>query len=276
MPGYYNRFTYDEYYTQVFGAGGLRDFLYFPQEYFSGADVSIYLGDQFLDEVNSIQFTMIQNVRPIYGHSSYTWDDIAVGQRLVQGSFTINFKEPFYLERKVARAYGLPEPESREMWGSLPDLFTELKNRLPHLFDSDDDRFPYNVMMHIVLRDSPEINSIVDGVKNYYWAPGAQETQDKDYLFKERFNIYIAMGNVQHQNSFDVYYGPGRWISYRGGEDLSRSMALLKMYGPRLMLAEVQITGVSQINDVASEQPVMEQYTFVAKDLVRQSDIVQS
>ena len=52
-------------------------------------------------------------------------------------------------------------------------------------------------------------------------------------------------------------------------------MAFLKMHGPQLMLAKFQITRVSQVNDVASEQPVMEQYIFVAKDLVGQPDVVQ-
>ena len=36
---------------------------------------------------------------PIFGYNSYTFDDIAVGSRLVQGSFTINFTEANYLTR---------------------------------------------------------------------------------------------------------------------------------------------------------------------------------
>lgn len=77
------------------------DYQIFPEEFFSGADVSIYFGDTWIDDLTSIQFEMIEQVQPIYGYASYTWDAVARGQRLIQGWFTIAFREAGYLNNLV-------------------------------------------------------------------------------------------------------------------------------------------------------------------------------
>ena len=69
----------------------------FPEEYFSGADLSIYFGDVWVDELISLQFTLLEQVRPVYGYASRTWDWIARGNRIVAGQFKIAFKEAGYL-----------------------------------------------------------------------------------------------------------------------------------------------------------------------------------
>ena len=69
----------------------------FPEEYFSGADVSIYFGDVFVDDITSLSFVLTEMVQPIYGYASYVFDDVARGSRLVQGAFSIAFRESGYL-----------------------------------------------------------------------------------------------------------------------------------------------------------------------------------
>jgi hypothetical protein len=69
----------------------------FNNDYFSGADVRIYFGDIWIDEITSLQFDLREQVQPIYGYASYTWDKVARGTRIIQGSFSINFRESFYL-----------------------------------------------------------------------------------------------------------------------------------------------------------------------------------
>lgn len=66
-------------------------------EYFSGAQVSLYIGDVWVDEVTTLSYQVMQNRRPIYGYASTLFDDVSEGQVLVQGQFTINFKEAGYL-----------------------------------------------------------------------------------------------------------------------------------------------------------------------------------
>lgn len=66
-------------------------------EYFSGSQMFLYIGDVWVDEVTSLQYTRSQSKTPIYGYASQLYDDMAAGQVIVQGSFSINYKEQGYL-----------------------------------------------------------------------------------------------------------------------------------------------------------------------------------
>ena len=69
----------------------------YDNDYFSGAQVALYIGDVWVDEVTSVGFQVVQNRMPIYGYASALFDDISKGTVMVQGQFSINFKEAGYL-----------------------------------------------------------------------------------------------------------------------------------------------------------------------------------
>jgi len=75
-------------------------------EYFSGAQVSLYIGDIWVDEVTTLDYSIMQNRTPIYGYASTLWDDVTEGHVLVQGTFTVNFKEAGYLWLILKRYQG--------------------------------------------------------------------------------------------------------------------------------------------------------------------------
>ena len=66
-------------------------------DYFSGAQVGLWIGDILVDEVTSIEWQAVQNRTPIYGYASQYFNAVSKGPVLVQGTFTINFKEAGYL-----------------------------------------------------------------------------------------------------------------------------------------------------------------------------------
>jgi len=66
-------------------------------EYFSGSQVSLYIGDIWVDDIDRIDYTESANKTPIYGYGSEYYDFLAKGTHIVQGSFDINFREPNYL-----------------------------------------------------------------------------------------------------------------------------------------------------------------------------------
>lgn len=66
-------------------------------DYFSGNSAVLYIGDVWVDEVNAYAFTVQQSKSPIYGYASQLFDDVSAGQVIVQGSFSVNFKEAGYL-----------------------------------------------------------------------------------------------------------------------------------------------------------------------------------
>lgn len=82
-------------------------------QYYSSLDADILFGGIFIDEVVSISWQVQQNAMPIFGYNSYTFDDIAVGARFVQGTFTVNFTEANYL----ARVMQTMERISRKTYG---------------------------------------------------------------------------------------------------------------------------------------------------------------
>lgn len=67
------------------------------KRYYSTVDAEIYLGDIYIDEVTNVVWSIQQQTLPIYGYNSYTFDDCAVGSRLIQGQFAINFTQRGFL-----------------------------------------------------------------------------------------------------------------------------------------------------------------------------------
>lgn len=69
----------------------------YDREYFSGTQAALYIGDVFVDEVTAYEFEVNQTKTPIYGYASQLFDDVSKGPAIVQGQFSINFKESGYL-----------------------------------------------------------------------------------------------------------------------------------------------------------------------------------
>ena len=73
----------------------------FKEEYFSSTDVEIYFDDKNQTEINYISFSLNEQLKPIYGYASRTWDDVAVGNRIVSGTFQMpinNSKEKQFID----------------------------------------------------------------------------------------------------------------------------------------------------------------------------------
>ena len=69
--------------------------------YFSGTDVSVFIGDIWIDEVSYIQITPQQQVVPIYSIFQQTPVIFASGSFLVRGIIGINFTFANYLENLI-------------------------------------------------------------------------------------------------------------------------------------------------------------------------------
>lgn len=81
--------------------------------YYSSVDADIYFGNTFIDEVVSISWQVQQNAMPIFGYNSYTFDDIAVGSRVISGQFAVNYTQSNYLSKVLSALTKI----SRKMYG---------------------------------------------------------------------------------------------------------------------------------------------------------------
>lgn len=82
-------------------------------DYYSDSQAMVYIGDVWVDDITSIHYTCSQQKTPIYGYASQLFDDTAAGHVIVQGEFSINFKEQGYLWAVLRRWFdmgpGAPE-----------------------------------------------------------------------------------------------------------------------------------------------------------------------
>lgn len=81
--------------------------------YYSSVDADIYFGNIFIDEVVSIGWQVQQNAMPLFGYNSYTFDDIAVGSRIISGQFAVNYTQSNYLTKVLNDLTKI----SRKMYG---------------------------------------------------------------------------------------------------------------------------------------------------------------
>jgi len=66
----------------------------FMEEYYSSTDTKIYMDDIEQSEIAYINYSLQEQLKPIYGYASRTFDDIAVGNRIVTGMFKVPIKNP--------------------------------------------------------------------------------------------------------------------------------------------------------------------------------------
>lgn len=78
------------------------------KRYYSTIDAEIYINGEWVEDINTIQWSIVQKTLPLWGYNSYIWDDIAQGTRIIQGTFVVNFTSP----RAVSKAIATNSPTS--------------------------------------------------------------------------------------------------------------------------------------------------------------------
>lgn len=71
-----------------------RDFNIYTEEFFGGSDVFIYVNGKRNHNIAAIQYTVQEQHKPIYGYGSRTFDDLAVGNRIIIGTLKMPVKNP--------------------------------------------------------------------------------------------------------------------------------------------------------------------------------------
>lgn len=103
-------------------------------QYFSGANVIIRVGAQPILEVAGISYQETDTQMPIYGYGSRYFDAVAPGQKIIKGSFVINFVRPDYLAYAIQRGRELQDQGVVSSLGTNND---NIKKRLKQDYDYD-------------------------------------------------------------------------------------------------------------------------------------------
>lgn len=73
------------------------------KRYFSSLDAEMFIGGERILDIARIDFTYTEQKKPIYGFNSFMPSRIIVGQKLIEGSFVINFTEVGYIAKLLDR-----------------------------------------------------------------------------------------------------------------------------------------------------------------------------
>lgn len=69
-----------------------------PNKYFCGNDAYVFFNGVRVGDVTYIDWELKEKKQPIFGYASYTFDDIAVGTRQVEGRISVNFTKTKYID----------------------------------------------------------------------------------------------------------------------------------------------------------------------------------
>ena len=229
---------------------GTVEYTRFGTEYFSGANVSIYFGEVLVDKIFSLQFEMQEQIIPVYGYASYTFDAVARGQRIINGSFAIYFQEAAYLHQvlKIVENNAVPE-----------NVFKYKKNQEEATIEQ--------ILGQLKYKTQGEFSRIADSYEEAIWGDPSVSGEFGDSINNRGSNPYFT--SKPYKSDPKNIYAPGFNIIISYGPEARRQANNLGQLDPKTTvqsLTEVHISGVSTVVD-GSGQPLYEQYTFVAKDL---------
>jgi|SRR3990167_2900692 len=254
-------------------------------DYFSGAQCAIYIGDVWVDEVTSITYGVHQSRRPLYGYADQLFRDVSKGQVLVQGEFTINFKEAGYLWLVLRRYQEVMRDNPTSMIGKSPfgSSAVAVRDAIESIINNDgqlsiSDR---NAIFQAVASNMENIDSsvAVDALRNSdiaqaattlggfssaTRAAGSIGTAEnifeafEDRVWQEPAEDLDAMSRRADDpdlNPFDIYMAFGDFAG-----DNSVNHTIQKITGVHIIGSGKQV--------VIDGQPIQESYSFMARNIV--------
>ena len=261
----------------------------YDSSYWSGGHVDVYANDVLLDSVQ-VSYQIVERVHPYYGYASYVADRMHHGTRLVTGELTLNFKRYNYLFSLLSylrQGKGrdlLPVPkeisvprtdEERNADGSTGLV----KVRPPVPYESD--ATPISQSKASTL-SATQLRRLLNARK---------KAHDEDqYLVNTDIGQDVYPSNVQttlgmfatRPSGFElnIIHGAGlvsaQTLRFHTEDDYSLKMGSTHdiQYTPNpgtgLKILGVELQGDAKVID-DSGRPVLETYTFQARDVVPMS-----
>lgn len=248
-------------------------------EYFSGTQAAVYIGDIWIDEITSISYAVHQSRTPLYGYASQLFDDVSKGPVIVQGEFTINFKEAGYLwlvldryQRVMKGAPGILGPFSdsaRISVGNIEQITDDKIKRMINGQMSIGDRTRYLQDMAGVFTLSEEQRADTAASLRGYASNARAEarksrSENKFEVFEDAIWGAKSQEDLDNQtrraddhriNPFDIYIAFG---DFAGDNRVNHTIQ---------KISEVYILGSSK-RIVVDGQPIQEAYSFIGRNLV--------
>lgn len=258
-------------------------------EYFSGSQAAIYIGDTWIDEITSFGYEVSNRRSPIFGYASQLYDAVSEGQILVQGQFSINFKEAGYLFLVLDRYQKFFNSSYRSSLipaGNTvdrPNVYTTNEQNIEKIIQGETNIFTRNEALQnlvTVLSQDKNINEIENindrlntiGSNAAGFASssravpeGISTAENMQEIFEDKIwgspagdkslDNETRRADDPKLNPFDIYLVYGDYI----GSNLPNHTVR--------KLSDVVIVGSAQ-QIVSDGQPLQEVYSFIARNIV--------
>ena len=225
--------------------GSNLDTFEYNLDYFSGAQASIYIEEILVDEVTSLQWTVQQSKVPIYGYASQTFDEMANGTIIVQGSFSINFTHSGYL-------WSILENREKEIMSTAKSIDEGITRSILQKAEENPDPNSTNEIINgyrkliDAKRKGLNTGNITKYMNDIIW--GSDNTVKKG---KPSYENRLRTDR-RELNGFDIYLQ----FKHDGVENYSVRK-----------IQDVHLIGKAQ-TVVIDENPVQEVYSFYAKNVI--------
>ncbi|MEI4281674.1 hypothetical protein [Tetragenococcus halophilus] len=240
-----------------------------PKEYFSGANAKVWFGDIWVDQLSSIQFSLVENVQPIFGFNSYTFDRVAHGNRYVQGQFSINFTKNGYLQSILdsLNSNQTKNNDSSRFYSNMNSYYTNNSTNA-------------TVQKILEAKGGTSYNDYINSLKSSFWGSpeedGAANTNiGLDKVKKEHGPFFYNQNQKElRQDGFNIIID---FSPENSAADIQNCLEGLadgeSLYRTVRTIIGVQITSSQQAVENNGEV-VQEVYSFIAKDL--DGDVTQA
>lgn len=208
--------------------------------YYTSADVKILFGDVVIDDIRLINFNLTEQVEPIYGYASYTFDKMSRGNRIVSGYFDINFKESHYIHAVTDRI-----GKKRAAGKGL-----STKNKI------NDFKEPKTLKQLLNASSRGAYQSAVDKLEEAFWGKGTITNQiaareNRTFFYQEG----TERGNLK-ESGYDIVLNYGK----------IEAPGLPSPKGTIKVIKNVHLYSVETLVDTTGEE-LFERYQFIARDL---------
>lgn len=218
----------------------------FGYEYHSGANCIIAINDAVIAEVVGISYNVMDSMAPIYGYSSRLFDAVAPGQKLVQGSFVINYTKPNYIytlaKLGAQKTQDLLIENEIEALKQLND--ESLKQELQNAAQAEKAKGEILKEMSKGNKQPEDTLRKIQAQQNFYWGEQENTSGERELVAKDPTLI-----------------GPTRLEIFFGGDSRRSCKHMVEIHG-------VFIIGHASAIQI-DENVILEEYNFIGRDLVQ-------
>ena len=224
----------------------------FSYDFFSGAQVGLWVGSRLITTAVGIEFQLVQNKRPIYGYASQLWDGVAKGTVQCSGMLILNFQQSQLLPTLIAKAVGVDASDLKAMVAD---------RHVNNLKGIENPLVPDPSPESRSGRGQPDLltPNRKEALRKYYWS-GDPSTVRRSTTT----DPLILLDRPDEIQPFDVLvtYGDvfGNDIRLHQGFNDPRVLSAVRR------LSQVRLTGFGQTITVDG-QPVLEQYPFICREV---------